>query len=344
MRSELLDLLLANEHIADLDAAARRLAFRELVNESLPAAPRDSSAQLSDFVDGYGPITAFMNDPDVTDILINGPNDVWVERSGALARTEVCFADSNDLADFIERWMALADERVDHACPIGDGKLPDGSRIHAVLPPIAPDPIVSIRRFPRRAFQLEDLVAFGMLTGDLADRLTEIVLGRQSLVVGGATGTGKTTLLNSLLQVIKGNERLLILEETQELRPESAHCVSLLTRRANVEGRGAVDLCDLLRAALRMRPDRIIVGEVRGPEALVALDAMSTGHPGSMVTVHCNSAEQALDRLVSLALSAAPNRSEASIRSAACRAFDYVVFIERLGGVRRVTSLTQLVP
>lgn len=344
MRTELVDLLLANEHVADLDPAARRLAFREMVKEALPDAAGDAVAHLSDYVDGYGPITALMNAPDVTDVLINGPKDVWVEQSGALVRTEVVFTDADDLWNFVERWMAQAGERIDYERPIADGKLPDGSRMHVVLPPIAPYPVVSIRRFPPRAFRLEELVAFGMLSSDLAAELAEMVANRRSLLIGGATGTGKTTLLNSLLQKVDPGERIVILEETQELRPACPHVVSLLTRGDNIEGRGAVDLSDLVRAALRMRPDRVIVGEVRGPEALIALDATLTGHAGSMVTVHCNSADEALERLVSLALAAAPNRNEDSLRSLARRAFDSIVFLERSNGVRRVAACKAIAP
>ncbi|MFN2526149.1 MAG: CpaF family protein [Actinomycetota bacterium] len=344
MRSELLQLLVENDHVADLDAAARRLAFREIVaRASVPLEPHQAVARLSEFVDGYGPITSYMNDPDVTDVLINGPDDVWVERRGELVRTDATFGDVDGLDGFVERWMAAAGERADYSRPIADGRLPDGSRIHVVMPPIAGrSPVVSIRRFPRQAFALEELVERGMLDRKTAEFLSAAVARRESIVIGGATGTGKTTLLNALLQKVPPGERLLVVEETPELRPRCDHVVALTTRTENVEGRGEVPLAELVRAALRMRPDRIVIGEVRGPEALVALDAMSTGHEGSMMTVHCNSADEAIDRVANLALGAASNRSERSVQSLARRAFDHSVFLERSPNGRRVSSVSEV--
>jgi pilus assembly protein CpaF len=314
MRDDLLEFVLARADLADLDPAARRLALRDL----LPTP--ELAAEAADAIDGYGPLSRLMEDDGVTDVLVNGPHDVWVERAGALSRTTVQFSGARELLRYAERWLAASAARADASTPIGDGRLRDGSRVHVVLPPAAPDgPIVSIRKFPRRAFDLDSLHDAGMMTKGQHAALDRLVENRRSVLVTGGTGSGKTTLLAALVARIPRTERVVVVEEVAELRPRAGHHVSLLARPPNVEGKGAVDLATLLRASLRMRPDRIVVGEVRGPEALVALDAMSTGHDGSMMTLHARSAAEADERLVALALAAASGTSEASLRARARR-------------------------
>lgn len=343
-RAQLLDLLRGREDLADLDAAERRLALRSVVGTASggeAGSPRVSD--LADWIDGFGPLTSLMSDPDVSDILLNGPHEVWVERSGVLEAHPPIFESAAELADLLERLLADAGARVDTSAPIGDGRLHDGSRMHVVLPPVAAvGALVSIRRFPSKAFTLDDLVERGFVTADEADVLQRCVIDRRSIAIGGATGTGKTTLANALLGCISDDERVVVIEETRELAPTCSHWVSMVTRPPNVEGAGALDQSDLLRAALRMRPDRIVVGEVRGAEAAIALQAMSTGHEGSVLTLHTRSAADAVERLVDLALMAPAAPSENTLRRQATRALDVVVQVGRCGPDRRVTEIVRV--
>lgn len=339
---QFLELLQGKEYLADLDAAERRLALRSVVGEAQCDRP-PSVAELADWIDGFGPLTPLMRDAEVTDILLNGSDEVWVERAGRLQRRPPLFQSPDELRDLLERLLAQAAVRVDSSVPIGDGRLRDGSRIHVVLPPVAPDgPLVSIRRFPSQALTLDDLVERAFLTVDEADVLQRCVIDRRSIAIGGATGTGKTTLANALLGCIGQDERVVVMEETRELAPCCAHWVSLATRPPNVEGVGGLDQTDLLRAALRMRPDRIVVGEVRGAEASVALQAMSTGHEGSLLTVHALSAADVTDRLVDLALMAPCAPSEETLRRQVKRALDVVVQVGRCGETRKITEIARV--
>lgn len=336
MRDDLLDLVLARDDLADLDPAARRLALREL----LPTP--ELAAEAADAIDGYGPVSRLMEDDEVTDVLINGPLDVWAERAGALVPADVRFSGERELRRYVERWLASARARADATSPIADGRLPDGARLHVVLPPVGPGgPLVSIRKFPRRAFDVDALADAGMMTSDQRRALERLVADRRTIVITGGTGSGKTTLLGALVALVPARERVVVVEEVAEVRPRNGHHVSLVARPPNVEGRGAIELAALVRAALRMRPDRIVVGEVRGPEALAAVDALSTGHEGSMLTLHARSAAEAEDRLVALALGARSGASEGSLRSRVELSVDAVVHLERRGGTRRVASLEE---
>ena len=338
---EAMRLLMENDELVELDPAERRLALRALLNPVDADGP-SLAVRVADLIDGYGPLTALMRDPEVTDVLVNGPSEVWAERAGTLERTGVSFDDETELRSLIARLMTSAGGRVDMARPIADARLPDGSRLHVVLPPLAPDgPLVSLRRFPAAAFTLEDLERKGMFTPSQRCQLESVVAKRRTVVISGGTGTGKTTLLNALLGLVPGSERVVLIEETRELRPGCPHAISLVARVPNVEDRGAIGLADLLRASLRMRPDRIIVGEVRGGEALVALDAMSTGHQGSMVTVHARSSSQVVDRLVGLAMNVG-GRSEPDLRERFATAFDVAVHLERRGARRIVSEIAEL--
>ena len=342
MRSDVVDLVMERDDLAELDPAERRLALRSLLCEEMGPDAAMCAAELSDLIDGHGPLSEAMRDPDVTDILVNGPREVWIERSGSLQRSEAAFADDTALHAYVERVVSASGGRVDMSRPVADARLPDGSRIHVVLPPLAPQgPLVSIRKFPSEGFTLDDLVRLAMLSGSQMDALRQAVDDRRTIAISGGTGTGKTTLLNALLGEVPATERVVVIEETPELRPRCEHFVSLVARPPNVEGKGAVELRELLRASLRMRPARIVVGEVRGPEALVALDAMSTGHEGSFVTVHARSASDVLDRLVALAMQGT-GIGASDLRTRFVRAFDLVVHLERVGGRRVVVAIEQV--
>jgi pilus assembly protein CpaF len=336
----LLETVFTHDELAELDVGERRLALRSLITES---GSMCSIGELADWVDGWGPLSAAMRDPRVTDVLVNGPREVWVERAGSLTFEGSLFEDSEDLQRFVERWLGDSGVQVDASHPIADARLADGARLHVVLPPVAPTgPIVSIRRFPSRPFTMADLLDRGMFDADQAAVLVAAVESRRTLMISGGTGTGKTTLLNALLGCVGDDERVVLVEETAELQPPCRHAVSLVARSPNSEGQGAVDLDNLVRAALRMRPDRIVVGEVRGTEALAALTAMATGHAGSLVTIHARSGHEALKRLVTLALGARTGLSEASLQSAVESAVEVSVHLERHGGMRRVTAVHQL--
>lgn len=339
---DLLELVYSNDELADLDGAERRLALRELVAGRV--SPHEFEATvgtLADAIDGFGPLTALMSSDAVTDILVNGPDEVWVERDGGLERTPVTFA-RDELSALVERLVGGAGARLDASCPIADARLADGSRVHVVLPPLAPrGPLVSIRRFPEKAMNLAELTARRMMTPDQAERMRTMVQARRTILISGGTGTGKTTLMNALLSCVPATERVVIIEETPELRPVAGHRVSLVARPSNVEDKGAVTVHDLVRAALRMRPDRLVVGEVRGAEALAALGALSTGHEGSLLTIHARSARHSLDRFVALALEAGGGHSEDALQRRAEDSFDAFVHLARVDGMRRVTDIVE---
>ena len=340
MDDELLELVAERGDLVELDPAARRLALRSLIAERGDGPVGDNVRALADHIDGYGPLGDLMRATDVTDVLINGADEVWVERSGRLERTLVRFEGTDDLLSYIHRWISWSGGRIDASRPIADGRMPDGARVHAVLPPLAPTgPLVSIRLWPAERPDLDVLTEWGMLDTASKDRLVTAVAARSSIVISGGTGSGKTTLLDALIAHADPNERIVTVEETPELVPRHPHVVSLLTRSENVEGKGTVESADLLKAALRMRPDRIVVGEVRGREAFYALAAMSTGHEGSMMTVHARSAEEVPDRLVTLALQERTASSEESLRRSVLAAFDLFVHLERRGGRRLVASI-----
>jgi pilus assembly protein CpaF len=300
-------------------------------------------AAVVDHVLGLGPLEPLIRDPEVSDVLVNGPGEVWVERWGVLERSEVCFESSESLVTAVERVVAPLGMRIDRSSPMVDARLPDGSRLHAVIPPAAVDhPIVAIRRFTLAVASLRDLISLGTATEPEVALLEQAVSERRTIVVSGGTGAGKTTLLNLLGTLIPGTERVVTIEDAAELRLPG-HIVRLEAHPPNSEGAGEVTIRALLRSALRLRPDRIIVGEVRGPEALDLVWALNTGHGGSLSTVHANSPEEALWRLETLALSAG-DTSEIAVRRQLLTAVDLIVQVDREGPGRRIRSIAKVGP
>jgi len=307
-----------------------------------------SSTVREDLVDavlrdltGFGPLEELMADPRVEEVMVVGHEEVYVERGGAIVPVGVRFRDEDHLRNTIERILAPLGRRVDESSPMADARMPDGSRVNVVIPPLAVDgPALSIRRFARERLGPDQLVANGTITGEEVELLGRAVEGGDCILVSGGTGSGKTTLLNALASFIPPAERIVTIEDAAELDLGQDHVVRLESRPENVEGRGEVTIRDLLRNALRMRPDRIVIGEVRGPEALDLLTALNTGHDGVLSTVHANSASEALDRLELLALMAGVGLPREAIASQFRRGIDMVVQIARLrDGSRRVTAI-----
>ncbi len=293
---------------------------------------------------GLGPIESLMRDPTVSDILVNGAKTVYVERRGKLERTEVVFRDDAHLLQTIDRIVAQVGRRVDESSPMVDARLSDGSRVNAIIPPLALDgPVLSIRRFAVDPYHMSDLLGFGTLTPALAEILEAAVRARLNILVSGGTGTGKTTLLNVISNAIPNTERIVTIEDSAELQLQQDHVVRLETRPANIEGQGAVLQRDLVRNALRMRPDRIIVGEVRGTEVLDMLQAMNTGHDGSLSTVHANSTREALARLETMILMSGISLPVRAMREYITSALHMVIHLARLSdGSRKIVRVTEI--
>jgi pilus assembly protein CpaF len=293
---------------------------------------------------GLGPLESLMRDPTVSDILINGPKTVYIERHGRLERTSIRFHDNRHVLEVVQRIAARTGRRVDETCPTVDARLPDGSRLNAIIPPLAIDgPLVSIRRFGASPLTMDDLMANHTLTKEMLHFLAACVRSRVNILVSGGTGSGKTTLLNCLSSFIPSDERVATIEDAAELQLQQPHVVRMETRPANVEGEGQVTTYDLVRNALRMRPDRVVVGECRGPEALDMLQAMNTGHEGSMTTIHANSPRDAMDRLELMVGMAGLDIPIWVIRRQVASAIHVVVQVARLiGGVRRVVKVSEV--
>jgi pilus assembly protein CpaF len=329
---------------SDLEAEVRELVAREAA--PLPEAERDAlCARVVLLATGLGPLEPLLSDPAVDEVMVNGPEAVYVERRGRVEPTGVSFAGEEELMQAIERILAPLGRRVDEASPLCDARLADGSRVNVVIPPLSlSGPCLTVRRFRREGFSLRDLVAGETLPPELAELLALCVSARASVLVSGGTGSGKTTTLNALSGAIPGEERIVTIEDAAELRLRQRHVVRLEARPANLEGSGEVTIRQLVRNALRMRPDRIVVGEVRGAEALDMLQALNTGHDGSLTTVHANSPADALRRLETLALMAGVGLPHAAVRDQVASALDLVVHQARLpGGARAVESVTEVV-
>ena len=302
------------------------------------------AAEIADDIFGYGPLERLLPDQTISEIMVNGPHEIWIERRGLLSRTELRFSDESHLRRIITKMVGQIGRRIDESSPMVEARLPDGSRVHAIVPPLSlTGPLLTIRKFAQNRYAMDELVQIGTLSAGAADFLARCVRADLNLLISGGTGTGKTTLLNALSAAVPGGERVITIEDAAELQLSQEHVLRLESRPKNIEGEGEVTIRELVRNALRMRPDRIIVGEVRGAEALDMLQAMNTGHEGSLSTVHANSTRDALSRLETMVLMAGFDLPVKAIRQQVSSALDVVVQIERLDdGTRHVTAIAEV--
>ncbi|HEY5539828.1 MAG TPA: CpaF family protein [Coriobacteriia bacterium] len=320
---------------------------RLLDDEETPLSAADKREIIADVLDdilGYGPIEPLLHDPTVTEVMVNGPATIYVERDGRLFATGRRFVDEDHLLRIIDKIVGQVGRCIDESSPMVDARLPDGSRVNAVIHPLAINgPMLTIRKFAMEPYTIADLIGFGTITPKMAQLLEACVRGRLNILISGGTGTGKTTLLNVVSAYIPDDERIITIEDAAELRLGQQHVLRLESRPSNIEGTGQVAIRDLVRNSLRMRPDRIIVGEVRGAEALDMLQAMNTGHDGSLCTVHANSPRDAMSRLETMVLMAGFDLPVRAIRQQVTAALDLVVHLTRLrDGSRRVTHITEV--
>ncbi|MGH7774016.1 MAG: CpaF family protein [Candidatus Binatia bacterium] len=339
---------LSNLEMEMVKVEIRRILEELVMAESLPLSRTDRDRLVTEVqheVFGLGPIEYLMKDPEITDVLVNTHSLVYVERHGKLEKTDVRFRDDSHLMQIIERIVSRVGRRIDESSPMVDARLPDGSRVNAIIPPLALDgPILSIRRFGAEPLTMKDLIQLSSIPEQVAEVLRACVKSRLNLLISGGTGAGKTTLLNCLSNYIPVQERIVTIEDSAELKLQQEHVVRLETRPPNIEGSGTVTQRDLVRNALRMRPDRIIVGEVRGGEALDMMQAMNTGHDGSISTIHANSARDALSRLETMMLMAGVNLPERAMREQISSALDVIVQLSRMSdGGRKLMEISEVV-
>jgi pilus assembly protein CpaF len=318
-----------------------------LGREKVPLSTADRTQLVQDLTDdvlGYGPISGLLNDPEVTEVMCNGPTRIYVERNGKIVKAATSFIDENHLRRIIEKIVSQVGRRIDESNPMVDARLPDGSRVNAVIAPLAiGGPFLTIRKFAKDPFTVEDLINFGSFSRIVAQFLDACVKGRLNVIVSGGTGTGKTTALNVLSSFIPHDERIVTVEDAKELQLHQDHVLALESRPPNIEGKGEVRIRDLVRNTLRMRPDRIVVGECRGGEALDMLQAMNTGHDGSLTTVHANSPRDSLSRIETMVLMAGMELPVRAIREQMASAIDLIVQLTRLrDGSRRVTHVSEV--
>jgi pilus assembly protein CpaF len=346
---EILGPQLYNERSTDVLEQRVRETLQEVLNKEetpLTAADRTRiTAEICDEILGHGPLEPLLRDPDVSEIMVNGPDHIYVERFGRILPVDAAFVDEEHLRRIIDKIVARVGRRVDEGSPMVDARLPDGSRINAVLPPIALDgAALTIRKFAADPYSMEDLISFGTLTKPVADFLAACVRARLDILISGGTGTGKTTTLNVLSQFLPADERIVTIEDAAELQLHQDHVLRLESRPPNIEGRGQVTVRDLVRNSLRMRPDRIVIGEVRDGAALDMLQAMNTGHDGSLTTVHANSPRDSVARIETMVLMAGMDLPVRAIREQAASAIDLIIHQARLkDGSRRVTHVTEVV-
>jgi pilus assembly protein CpaF len=331
----------------DLAARVYRAVTEELALDRTPLTReerREIVGQLTDDILGYGPLEPLLRDDSVTEIMVNGFDRIYVERSGRLERTDVRFVDESHVMRIIDKIVSQIGRRVDEASPMVDARLPDGSRVNAIIPPLAlKGATLTIRKFARDPYTINDLISFGTLSAKAAQFMAACVKGKLNILIAGGTGTGKTTTLNAMSAFIPGEERIVTIEDAAELQLQQDHVITLESRPANIEGKGEIRIRELVRNALRMRPDRIIVGEVRGAETLDMLQAMNTGHEGSLTTIHANSPRDALARLETLVMTAGVELPHRAIREQVASAFDLLVQIQRLvDGSRRITHVSEV--
>jgi pilus assembly protein CpaF len=339
--------LFTAETTGDLSERVLRAVTEQLALDRTPLT-RDERRQLvreiTDDILGYGPLEPLLRDDSVTEVMVNGADRIYIERNGKIERAGVTFVDDAHLLRIIDKIVSQVGRRVDEASPMVDARLPDGSRVNAIIPPLSlRGPTLTIRKFSRDPYTMDDLINFGTLTPKAAHFLAACVQGKLNMLISGGTGTGKTTTLNALSAYVPGDERIVTIEDAAELQLQQEHVITLEARPANIEGQGEVKIRELVRNALRMRPDRIIVGEVRGAETLDMLQAMNTGHEGSLTTIHANSPRDALARLETLVLTAGVDLPLRAIREQVASAFDVLVQITRLvDGSRRISHVTEV--
>jgi pilus assembly protein CpaF len=336
---------------ANSDAASTRervvATVRQHLNTETGISREDRerlASELADDILGYGPLERLLADDSITEIMVNGPSDIWIERQGRLYETTVRFTDDSHLRRIINKIVAQIGRRIDEASPMVDARLPDGSRVNAIIPPLSlSGALLTIRKFSKNRLTLDDMVNLGTLSPGAVEFLRSCVNAELNIMVSGGTGSGKTTLLNALSSAIPDRDRIVTIEDAAELQLHQRHVLRLESRPPNIEGEGAIAIRELVRNSLRMRPDRIIVGEIRGAEALDMLQAMNTGHEGSLSTVHANSPRDALSRIETMVLMAGYDLPVKAIRQQVASALDMVVHLARLqDGSRRVTSVTEV--
>lgn len=328
------EIRLVVEHLCDSEGTLLNRNEREQLIE-----------EVMDETFGLGPLELLLKDTTISDILINGPKNIYVERKGKMEKTNVAFRDNNHLMQIIDRIVSKVGRRIDEICPMVDARLPDGSRVNAIIPPLALDGAsVSIRRFGTNPLKLEDLLNFKAFTPEMVMLLEGAIKARLNMIISGGTGSGKTTLLNTLSSFISNSDRIVTIEDAAELQLQQDHVVRLETRPPNIEGKGSITATDLVRNALRMRPERIIIGECRGTETLDMLQAMNTGHEGSLTTIHANTPRDGISRIETMIAMAGFELPLKAMRSQISSAVDLIVQANRLqGGVRRITHITEIV-
>ena len=327
------EIRLVVEHLCDTENPLLTRAERERLIE-----------EVLDETFGFGPLEILLKEPDIADIMINGPKNVFVERNGRIERSSVVFRDNEHLMQILDRIVSKVGRRIDETSPMVDARLPDGSRLNAIIPPLSLDgPALTIRRFGANPLSLEDLLNFGTFTPEMVMLLEAAIKARINMIISGGTGSGKTTLLNTLSSFIPDDQRIITIEDAAELQLQQGHVLRLETRPPNIEGKGQVTATDLVRNALRMRPDRIIIGECRGAETLDMLQAMNTGHEGSLTTIHANSPRDAVSRIETMVTMAGVELPMRAIRQQFAAAVDLIIQVNRLqGGPRKVTHITEV--
>lgn len=327
------EIRLVVEHLCDSESTLLNRSERERLIE-----------EVLDETFGFGPLEILLKDNEVSDIMINGPKHVFVEKQGRLQRSDVVFRDNDHLMQILDRIVSKVGRRVDETSPMVDARLPDGSRLNAVIPPLALDGAsLSIRKFGSNPLALEDLLKFGAFTPEMVMLLEGAIKGRLNTIISGGTGSGKTTMLNTLSSFIQNDHRVITIEDAAELQLQQEHVLRLETRPANIEGKGQINATDLVRNALRMRPDRIIIGECRGPETLDMLQAMNTGHEGSLTTIHANSPRDGCSRIETMIMMGGIEMPIKALRSQFASAVDLIIQSNRLqGGPRKVTHITEV--
>jgi len=335
--------------VADRDAV--RVRVQSEIDDQLRqevALSRDDrerlAVEIADDIFGYGPLERLLSDASISEIMVNGPHDIWLERNGLLSQTTLAFTDDSHLRRIITKMVGQVGRRIDESSPLVDARLPDGSRVNAIIPPLSlSGPLLTIRKFREDRFDMAELVQLGTLSSDASDFLNHCVAAELNILISGGTGSGKTTFLNALSAAVPESDRIVTIEDAAELRLDQVHVLRLEARPKNIEGEGEITIRDLVRNALRMRPDRIVVGEVRGAEALDMLQAMNTGHEGSLSTVHSNSPRDALNRLETMVLMAGYELPLRAIRQHVSAALDLIIHLDRLDdGSRRVVEIAEV--